>query len=78
MLSSGRGQPPCCFGQLRPLPSLQSLNEQTARTDPVEPLRALLLATNGQPAWTVAEHHAGGGFIDVLATGPASSDELFF
>lgn len=42
----------------------------------IHDLGSLFLAAHFHAAWEVAEHHGGGGFVDLLSPGTAATDEL--
>ena len=60
------------------LKGLDLVEQKATSQETVQSLLAGCLALDLQTGWTVEQHDAGGGLVDVLAAVPAGADEGFF
>jgi hypothetical protein len=64
--------------QLAFLKLFNFIKQQSASQETVEPLLPRRLALNLHAGWPVEQHHASGGFVDVLAAVTPGTNEVFF
>jgi hypothetical protein len=60
------------------LPGFDLVQQQPTGEEAVKALLAGGLAFDLEAGWTMEQHHAGGGLVDVLTAVPARADEGFF
>jgi len=59
-------------------PGLKPVHENAAGEISIDRLRAVFLAFYENAGGSMQQLDAGGGLVDMLAAGPARSDETFF
>jgi hypothetical protein len=64
--------------QLSFLKLFNLIKQQSASQETIERLLPRRLALNLHASWPVKQHHASGGFVDVLAAVSAGANEGFF